>query len=176
MASMTEELERAQATHDAILRLVCALPDPPHLGGSKCQPVDYGCLRALASPHAAARALLSDVQSGYHQPPKLLKPLHLPSFNATYPPETKPPIVTKNHQSDTSTLGYIRTFFSYNSVTYMDRDPTGWGRCGPKPHGFDVDFAALSQGTAGFLFTDRLPPGTAAVERPGMGSQRVSAQ
>ena len=39
MASMTEELERAQATHDAILRLVCALPDPPHLGGSKCQPV-----------------------------------------------------------------------------------------------------------------------------------------
>ena len=65
MASMTEELEKAQATHDAILRLVCALPDPPHLGSSKCQPVSYDCFRALASPHASSRALLSDVQAGW---------------------------------------------------------------------------------------------------------------
>ena len=72
MASMTEELEKAQATHDAILRLVCALPDPPHLGSSKCQPVDYGCLRALASPHAASRALLSDVQAGWSDCAKAL--------------------------------------------------------------------------------------------------------
>ena len=65
MASLTEELEKAQATHDAILRLVCALPDPPHLGSSKCQPVSYDCFRALASPHASSRALLSDVQAGW---------------------------------------------------------------------------------------------------------------
>ena len=65
MASLHDELEKAQATHDAILRLVCAIPLPPHLGAAKCLPVDYACLRALASPHAAARALLGDVEAGW---------------------------------------------------------------------------------------------------------------
>jgi len=65
MASLHDELEKAQATHDAILRLVCAIPLPPHLGATKCSPVNYGCFRALASPHAAARALLGDVEAGW---------------------------------------------------------------------------------------------------------------
>ena len=55
MASMTEELEKAQATHDAILRLVCALPDPPHLGSSKCQPVSYDCFRRRVAACLIAR-------------------------------------------------------------------------------------------------------------------------
>ena len=65
MASLHDELEKAQATHDAILRLVCAIPLPPHLGAAKSHPVDYACLRTLASPHAAAVASLNTRPSWY---------------------------------------------------------------------------------------------------------------